>query len=210
MEINQLIYGIDEINVNDVDYCIIPNDLTQDSPGSPRGPESPMSVVSSSMNTPRTPRSPSMVPGGSRSPQYLMSGIQTPPDHREDPDLEFTPSTPEVMAIAANIMVPMRVRSYPEFQVSPVPFNLEALDVHMDCPEYSPLRSPVAQRVIEDDEVCAICCDTMDSTSNVVYCMSSCGKSVHEACWKNWQTAQLNQGRAPACVHCRAPWKKCC
>ena len=207
---NNQIYNIVR---NDL-YCTPPNYVVHDSPRSPRGHGSPISGVSSIMNTPRspmtpmsprTPRSPSMIPGG--SPQYLleMSGLQTPPSHQvyPYPDVEFTPSTPLIMAIAANIDVPLDelLPNNVIFQYSPVPFNL---------PEDSPLESPVPQRVINDDDVCAICHDTMESTCTTMYCMYSCGKSVHEACWTNWQTAQINQGNVPNCVHCRAPWKMCC
>ena len=81
--------------------------MSSDSPAYFQSLESPESVVSSIMATPRTPRSQSIVPGGSRSPQYLLEMIelQTPPNHVEDSDMEFTPSTPEVMAIARNIDV---------------------------------------------------------------------------------------------------------
>jgi hypothetical protein len=53
------------------------------------------------------------------------------------------------------------------------------------------------------DEPCAICFEEMTSTCTVIYCTSSCGKSVHKECFANYLKHKKDD--IVPCVYCRAP-----
>jgi len=52
-----------------------------------------------------------------------------------------------------------------------------------------------------DGESCPICLDDMQEAANdTTWCRTQCGKSVHVACFGQWQ-----KHRGSTCVYCRAP-----
>lgn len=63
----------------------------------------------------------------------------------------------------------------------------------------------VKRKLLEDDDDCPICCESFAETADeaTVWCQTSCGKSIHQACFAKWRKASRNA----ACVYCRAPWK---
>jgi hypothetical protein len=58
-------------------------------------------------------------------------------------------------------------------------------------------KNGVEQKSLEN-EVCGICIDEMGQNEKLVYCKYSCGKSVHEECFKMWE----KKGKT-TCVYCR-------
>lgn len=64
----------------------------------------------------------------------------------------------------------------------------------------------VKQRAIEKEDYCPICFEELDilassATEKVVYCKSTCGKSVHLACFNKW-----TMHKGATCVYCKANW----
>jgi len=64
-------------------------------------------------------------------------------------------------------------------------------------------------RRLKPNEDCAICSDllSMKPASDLAWCSSGCGKSVHEACFNKSQASCLNSGKTPTCVCCRRVWE---
>jgi hypothetical protein len=64
------------------------------------------------------------------------------------------------------------------------------------------------------DEECPICYDnTLISecnSSEVIWCRSGCGRSVHASCFDNWRTQCTEQEQSLTCVLCRTPWTEAC
>jgi hypothetical protein len=56
-----------------------------------------------------------------------------------------------------------------------------------------------AQRKIEPEDDCAICYEKLLDKTELVFCASSCGQSVHKQCFVRWATV-----RGKTCVYCRA------
>jgi len=61
----------------------------------------------------------------------------------------------------------------------------------------------VPQKAIEPDDTCPVCYDSMSASEALVFCKSSCGKSLHAQCFKEWSVAKHGK---PTCVFCRANW----
>ena len=59
----------------------------------------------------------------------------------------------------------------------------------------------VQQRKIDEEDCCPICFEDFVEKESIVYCKSSCGKSVHQSCFVKW--ANIKGG---TCVYCRAQW----
>jgi len=66
-----------------------------------------------------------------------------------------------------------------------------------------PTEIIVPQKAIEPDDMCPVCYDTMSPSETLVFCKSSCGKSLHALCFKEWSLAKNGK---PTCVYCRANW----
>jgi hypothetical protein len=89
----------------------------------------------------------------------------------------------------------------------------------------------VAQREIDQDDTCPICCDDLlpagssslivpgaggssassdddfNANNSLVFCKYSCGKSLHKKCFDMWQKHQnLSNHTALKCVSCRELW----
>ncbi|WIA35392.1 hypothetical protein OEZ86_003838 [Tetradesmus obliquus] len=69
--------------------------------------------------------------------------------------------------------------------------------------------STVQRRTIEQDEPCPICYESLSGVEPgwLVWCSSSCGKSIHGRCmrvWSDHQTKTLQQELS--CPLCRCPW----
>ena len=66
------------------------------------------------------------------------------------------------------------------------------------------LKSSSEQHVrrLEPNEDCAICSDLLSTkpASDLAWCSSGCGKSVHEACFNKSQASCLNSGKTPTCM----------
>lgn len=63
------------------------------------------------------------------------------------------------------------------------------------------------------DEECPICMDgpilSECPPAEVIWCRTSCGRSVHWACFNEWHT-HFRQGGRVRCVHCRQLWTREC
>ena len=66
----------------------------------------------------------------------------------------------------------------------------------------------VKQRPIEEGDYCPICFEdlilegeNLDEKETVIFCKSTCGKSVHQSCFVKW--ANVKGG---SCVYCKAKW----
>ena len=63
----------------------------------------------------------------------------------------------------------------------------------------------VKQREIEEDDDCPICFEVLDNTKEtVIYCKSTCGKSIHQSCFMKWGNWAHQKG--PTCVYCKSEW----
>jgi hypothetical protein len=60
------------------------------------------------------------------------------------------------------------------------------------------------QKPLEEGDICAICYEDLRGGEQLVYCKSGCGKSLHTACFKEWQNHA--RGGEVNCVYCRAVW----
>lgn len=54
------------------------------------------------------------------------------------------------------------------------------------------------------DDCCPICLDDLEADDKLDYCKYSCGKSIHDKCFKMWSMSQAGA----KCVFCREPWVK--
>eukprot|EP01026_Neomeris_dumetosa_P079481 TRINITY_DN8693_c0_g1_i3.p1 TRINITY_DN8693_c0_g1~~TRINITY_DN8693_c0_g1_i3.p1 ORF type:complete len:289 (-),score=4.15 TRINITY_DN8693_c0_g1_i3:571-1437(-) len=68
--------------------------------------------------------------------------------------------------------------------------------------------SKTRRKQVEDDEVCAICFNTMDKNklSELVFCENGCGNNVHGQCMKVWRDHQKSNTRTLTCPICRKEW----
>jgi hypothetical protein len=85
-----------------------------------------------------------------------------------------------------------------------------AITSHRRCAQTHAHRRPV-------DEECSICYSDIlladSDPSELVWCRSSCGRSVHRSCFDHWRAQYANNpsGRRPlTCTICRAPWADDC
>ena len=73
-------------------------------------------------------------------------------------------------------------------------------------------RTHVRRRAIDDE--CVICRDGEPMTalplSELVWCKSECGRSVHKRCFRDWQDDCRAIGRSLSCTLCRADWAADC
>lgn len=65
--------------------------------------------------------------------------------------------------------------------------------------EVEKLSNVIRQKKWEEED-CAICFEKMIRGENVVWCTSSCGQTIHQACFYRW----CRQKNAESCVYCRA------
>ncbi len=68
---------------------------------------------------------------------------------------------------------------------------------YINVPEDAGNRKP-----LDDEEGCPICCEKLTNSEEILWCQT-CGKNVHEDCFKKW--------KKPTCVFCRSemtPHKK--
>jgi hypothetical protein len=64
-----------------------------------------------------------------------------------------------------------------------------------------PLLSGMVQQRDTTDESCPICFEDFVKSEDLVYCKTSCGKSVHTDCFVKWAKV-----RTATCVYCRSNW----
>uniref|UniRef100_A0A061S1L4 Ring finger domain protein n=1 Tax=Tetraselmis sp. GSL018 TaxID=582737 RepID=A0A061S1L4_9CHLO len=71
-------------------------------------------------------------------------------------------------------------------------------------------RPEVAQRPLDKDDTCAICCCDFGGLAagspKLVYCRFSCGKSLHAHCFEMLRKFDQGRRRPVLCVYCRQPW----
>ena len=65
-----------------------------------------------------------------------------------------------------------------------------------------------ARRHPEEDETCAVCMESMNDPSMLVWCDRGCGRPLHRECLRIWAQHQTDgpSGPNPTCPMCRAPW----
>jgi hypothetical protein len=73
-------------------------------------------------------------------------------------------------------------------------------------------RSHVRRMPLEEE--CPICYDDTEmsecSRSEIIWCRSGCGRSVHASCFEGWRTQCTGQEQSLTCVLCRTPWAEDC
>lgn len=62
----------------------------------------------------------------------------------------------------------------------------------------------------DDCPICYIGPLSSHPASELVWCTSTCGRSVHRSCFDDWQAQRLADGQALYCPVCRADWDKSC
>ena len=67
----------------------------------------------------------------------------------------------------------------------------------------------VNRRPLEEGDSCPICCEDFADTVGeaVVWCRSSCGKSLHEGCFMKWAQQAASRRTDVNCVYCRGKWR---
>lgn len=80
--------------------------------------------------------------------------------------------------------------------------------VSVATPSRTCTRTHVRRR--DPDDACAICMDSIGASDQLVWCRSSCGRSVHKLCFEAWEAECVENGRTATCVHCRAAWSPDC
>ena len=69
----------------------------------------------------------------------------------------------------------------------------------------------VQQKPITTEEDCPICFESMDGeandTNNILFCSTSCGNSMHMACFNKWRRAKVLTAELVTCPFCRIEWK---
>lgn len=97
------------------------------------------------------------------------------------------------------LCTPKTIEKCLEFATSKQCKNLIGLIEEYDYDGY------VTQREIEEDDDCPICFETLYATKatkeTVIYCKSTCGKSVHRTCFMKWANH-----KSSTCVYCKADW----
>jgi hypothetical protein len=53
------------------------------------------------------------------------------------------------------------------------------------------------------DDLCPVCLDDLTNGEPVIYCINSCGKPIHEDCFRMWTNIKPKN-----CLSCNAPWDK--
>uniref|UniRef100_A0A6C0CMI2 RING-type domain-containing protein n=1 Tax=viral metagenome TaxID=1070528 RepID=A0A6C0CMI2_9ZZZZ len=66
-----------------------------------------------------------------------------------------------------------------------------------------PGSKPQPQRPLTEEDDCPICMDNLLGSTDLVWCKSSCGNSIHSECFKRW--CDVSRG-SPTCVYCRVAW----
>ena len=61
-----------------------------------------------------------------------------------------------------------------------------------------------SRKAIGEEDCCPICLDELLDGNDLVYCMLSCGNSLHHTCFNMWCLKKKEQ----LCVYCRGNWKK--
>jgi len=65
--------------------------------------------------------------------------------------------------------------------------------------------TPITHRKpIGDEDACPICLDELFDGNDLVYCMLSCGNSIHKTCFEMWSKKKGEK----LCVFCRGTWKQ--
>lgn len=62
------------------------------------------------------------------------------------------------------------------------------------------------RHAISADEDCAICYETLDDKTALVWCRAQCAQSLHAACFAQWRGAKMRQGDKVDCPYCRSAW----
>ena len=62
------------------------------------------------------------------------------------------------------------------------------------------------RHAVSADDDCAICYETLDDHTSLVWCRAQCGQNLHAACFAQWRGTKLKQGDAVDCPHCRSAW----
>jgi hypothetical protein len=60
-------------------------------------------------------------------------------------------------------------------------------------------RSRVPRRTADPTDVCPICLELLDSTRQLMFCTSGCGKPCHRNCFRRWLRVKQR------CPHCNLP-----
>jgi hypothetical protein len=78
--------------------------------------------------------------------------------------------------------------------------NIEVSSIDSSLNGLDGLDGLVSQRETTD-ESCPICFEDFTNSEDLVYCKTSCGKSVHTDCFVKWAKV-----RTATCVYCRSKW----
>lgn len=121
------------------------------------------------------------------------------------------PVAPQVPSSVTRVLSPPRQRTPPREVSPPVPRAQAA-------PARPILQSRCSRthvRRLNIDDICSICYDDEDDVSEcdaseLVWCKSGCGRSVHKDCFEVWQRECIRGGRAATCIHCRGEWEDVC
>lgn len=66
----------------------------------------------------------------------------------------------------------------------------------------------IKQKPITNDDECPICFEKLiDEKTNILFCSTSCGNSLHKNCFEKWRRAKVSVSEPVTCPFCRVQWK---
>jgi len=68
----------------------------------------------------------------------------------------------------------------------------------------SNVTAATGRKPISEEDSCPICLEDLLNGNDLIYCMLSCGNSIHKTCFDMWSLKKPEQ----QCVYCRGAWKK--
>ncbi|KAF7946397.1 hypothetical protein EAE96_009395 [Botrytis aclada] len=63
------------------------------------------------------------------------------------------------------------------------------------------------RKSVEEQEICPICCESLEGSGTITWCRGQCGKNFHLDCIWNWAQTNFDSEQPDlTCPNCRAPW----
>ncbi|KAE9365429.1 hypothetical protein N431DRAFT_430930 [Stipitochalara longipes BDJ] len=141
--------------------------------------------------------------------RYMRSSAPSPSMTRASSRLSVSRTSRDPAPSRPNTTRPQSPRRSPTTTSAPeddLPSSIRASATPHTHHTHEVTRRPIT-------EPCGICCETIHTLDDAVWCRAECGQNIHRECWDLWSVAWLSQKDAdadeeelPSCVYCRAPW----
>ncbi|KAF2844625.1 hypothetical protein T440DRAFT_376001, partial [Plenodomus tracheiphilus IPT5] len=176
--------------------------LLEDTHSSIGSASDPPPVANSENSTRQSSITPSLPPSSrtvTRSPLPLSAHRSTTLATTPVPPSSTQSVTTSPIDTVTSVTVPLTSEVAPSATVESTP--------PQPCTRTHAHRLPI-------DEECSICYEadhlSTCEPSELVWCRSTCGRSVHKSCFDAWRTQCEKDGRELTCTMCRADWSADC